>query len=159
MKKHSYLVGLTFILPFYSISYLVRDDQWLSHIIVMLTMNFVVDTGAWFFGRKFGNKKLWPVISPKKTINGAIGGSISSLIITLLLIYYIFDVFSIILILSVFLMTILGQMGDLIESKIKRQVGVKDSSNLIPGHGGIYDRLDSLIFVAPFYAIMVKYLF
>ena len=159
LKKHSYLIGLNFVLPFYSISYLIRQDKWMEHIIIMLSMNFVVDTGAWFFGRKFGNKKLWLVISPNKTINGAIGGSLSSLLVTLLLINHFFDIFNVVLILSVSLMTILGQMGDLIESKIKRQVGVKDSSNLIPGHGGIYDRLDSLIFVAPFYAIMVKYLF
>lgn len=158
LNSYSFLVGLLFFLPFYSITYLLKQEQWVELVLIMLSMNFLVDTGAWFFGRKFGKKKLWPVISPKKTINGAIGGSVTSVVLTSLCFYYFMDTLSIGLILSIFLLTILGQSGDLIESKIKRQLGVKDSSNLIPGHGGIYDRLDSLVFVAPFYVIMVKYL-
>lgn len=158
IKKNAYLAGPIFLLPFSCLLFLLKQPRWLELILLMLIMNFLVDSGAWFFGKLFGNKKLWPVISPKKTINGAIGGSLTSLVITSYLIYYFFDKLSFLLVLSVLGITFLAQAGDLIESKMKRQLGVKDSSNLIPGHGGIYDRLDSLIFVAPFYVIMVKYL-
>lgn len=158
LKRNIYLAGVIFLMPFLSIAFLLKQPMWPELILIMLSMNFLVDTGAWFFGRKFGNKKLWPEISPKKTVNGAIGGSLTSLLFTLIIIYFVFHKFSVGLTLSLMILTIIPQAGDLVESKLKRQLGVKDSSNLIPGHGGIYDRLDSLIFMAPFYAMIVKYL-
>ena len=158
MKKYAFLMGVFFLVPMCSISYLLTMDKWIALIILMLFVNFLADTGAWFFGKNFGNKKLWPSISPKKTRVGAIGGAITSVIISSVFIYVEFDKISLFLIISLFVLACLAQMGDLIESKMKRQLGVKDSSNLIPGHGGIYDRLDSLVFVAPFYVMMVKYL-
>lgn len=158
LRSYSFFIGPIFLLPFYSMTYLLRQEQWIELVVIMLVTNFLVDSGAWFFGRKFGTKKLWPLISPKKTINGAIGGSLTSLVITSVTIFLVFEKINIWLVCALLLLTFLGQAGDLIESKIKRQCGVKDSSSLIPGHGGIYDRLDSLIFVAPFYVMMVKYL-
>ena len=116
----------------------------------------MVDTGAWFFGKNFGKRKLWPKISPNKTLMGLIGGVLTSLVISNICIYFMFDTFKIELVLSIAALGLFAQIGDLIESKMKRQLGVKDSSNLIPGHGGIYDRIDSLIFIAPFFAIMIK---
>ena len=123
---------------------------------LLLAFNFSVDTGAWFFGRRFGNKKLWPSISPKKTINGAIGGSTLSVIVAGSISYFALGRLSFGIILAFLLLSCIAQLGDLIESKLKRQAGIKDSSNLIPGHGGIYDRVDSLIFVAPFYVVVLK---
>ncbi len=124
----------------------------------MLLVNFLADTGAWFFGKNFGNTKLWPTISPKKTRAGAIGGAFTSVVLSSLFIYFVFNKLNLFIIVSLLILAIFAQIGDLIESKLKRQFDVKDSSNLIPGHGGIYDRLDSLLFVAPFYVMMVKYL-
>lgn len=156
LKKCSFGMGVFFLLPIASIAYLCRQDQWLEYIILMLLVNFLVDSGAWFFGKNFGNKKLWPAVSPKKTITGAIGGIFISVTLSSVYIILVFDKMNPLILVSLLILTMFAQLGDLIESKFKRQLGVKDSSNLIPGHGGIYDRLDSLIFIAPFYVMMVK---
>ena len=159
MRKYSFFMGLFFLIPICSISYLLTQEMWLHYIVLMLLVNFLVDTGAWFFGKNFGNKKLWPAISPKKTVTGTLGGIFTSVVISSLYIHFVFNKLNLPIIVTLLILTLFAQLGDLIESKLKRQLEVKDSSNLIPGHGGIYDRLDSLIFVAPFYVMMVKYLF
>jgi phosphatidate cytidylyltransferase len=159
MKKNSFFMGLFFLIPISSIAYLLTQEMWLHYIVLMLLVNFLVDTGAWFFGKNFGNKKLWPAISPKKTVTGTLGGIFTSVFISSIYIHLVFNKLNLLIIVSLLILTMFAQLGDLIESKLKRQLSVKDSSNLIPGHGGIYDRLDSLIFVAPFYVMMVKYLF
>lgn len=155
IKKHAYLIGLVFLFPFLSMSFLINKDNWQFYIIFLLILTYSVDTGAWFVGKNFGNKKLWPSISPKKTQAGAIGGVFVSVFVSAFYLYFNNVNLNIYLILSMILITMLAQIGDLIESKFKRQLNVKDSSNLIPGHGGIYDRIDSLVFVAPFFAMMV----
>ncbi|MBT4791031.1 MAG: phosphatidate cytidylyltransferase [Halobacteriovoraceae bacterium] len=159
MKKFSFVTGLFFLVPMVTIAYLVSREDWLNCIVLLILTNFLVDTGAWFFGKNFGKRKLWPEISPNKTFEGAIGGVVVSITLSSLFIHYYFENLSIFIVISLFFLTVFAQLGDLIESKIKRQLGVKDSSNLIPGHGGIYDRLDSLVFIAPFYGMMIKYLF
>ena len=155
LKSNAFIIGLYFLAPLVSILYLINKDDWMNFIVLMFVINFSVDTGAWFFGSKFGNKKIWPTVSPKKTINGAIGGSIFSLIVSSIFSYTVFNKLNLQIISFIFLLTVFAQLGDFFESKLKRQIGVKDSSNLIPGHGGIYDRVDSLIFIAPLYAIMI----
>src|SRR5690606_996650 len=112
---------------------------------------WATDTGAYFFGRAFGKHKLWPTISPKKTIEGAIGGIISACIvgISFHLIYPFEHSFWMIVLVTI-LVSMVGQLGDLVESAYKRYFGVKDSGNILPGHGGILDRFDSLLFVVPF---------
>lgn len=156
MKNFSPFSGVFVLLQMISLCFIIKHDNWIILMILLLAFNFSVDTGAWFFGRKFGNKKLWPTISPKKTINGAIGGSILSVIVASSISYFALDKLSIGIILSFLVLSCFAQLGDLIESKLKRQAGIKDSSNLIPGHGGIYDRIDSLVFVAPFFVFLVK---
>ena len=108
------------------------------------------DTFAYLIGRKIGKTKLFERISPKKTIEGFIGGAVFSIIISYILSLY-FTTFSFKkwLIFAI-IVSIFGTIGDLIESMFKREANLKDSSNLIPGHGGFLDRLDSFIFAIPF---------
>ena len=119
-----------------------------------------VDVFAYVIGRKLGKHRLCPKISPKKTIEGAIGGSVITLILVIAIavilrfnnVYY-FD-FVRLTTLSV-LCIVLAQLGDLTTSAIKRIVGVKDYGRIIPGHGGILDRIDSFIFVFPTIIIFI----
>src|SRR5690606_27483192 len=107
------------------------------------------DSGAYFIGRALGRKKLWPEISPKKTVEGAIGGIASALVLTVIF-QWIHPLFAFPkAIAAALIIAVFGQMGDLVESALKRHYGVKDSGNILPGHGGILDRFDSLIFVFP----------
>lgn len=126
--------------------------------LVMLCFGlFVVwatDIGAYMIGRKYGVHKLWPDISPNKTVEGAIGGIISAVVVAIIfLIVYpgklYFGHSSIIMVLLTIVLSIVGQFGDLVESAIKRHYGVKDSGKMLPGHGGILDRFDSMLFVFP----------
>lgn len=123
----------------------------LNYIFYVLFVIWATDTGAYFVGRSLGKMKLWPEISPNKTIEGAIGGILTACIVGVVfqLIYPFVD-FSMFHVIGVtVLVSIFGQIGDLVESAFKRHYGVKDSGNMLPGHGGILDRLDSLIFVLP----------
>ncbi|WP_037315224.1 phosphatidate cytidylyltransferase [Salegentibacter sp. Hel_I_6] len=108
------------------------------------------DTFAYIVGKNFGNKKLFERISPNKTVEGFLGGLVFSGIASFFIFYYTeFLTFPIWLGLAIIL-SIFGTLGDLIQSKFKRQAGVKDSGTLMPGHGGLFDRLDSIIFSSPF---------
>lgn len=126
---------------------------------LLLALNFacVCDMGAYFVGVSLGKTKLCPEISPNKTVEGALGGIASSIVVSLIitLCYGHFGK-----ILPVLLLTIplcaAGMAGDLFASIIKRKAGIKDYGNLIPGHGGILDRVDSLLFIAPLvYCLML----
>jgi phosphatidate cytidylyltransferase len=119
-------------------------------IVFVLAITFLSDTGAYFSGRAFGRHRMAPYISPKKSWEGAIGGIIASILAGIVCVW--------LLGLPVSLWaggllgavgSIAGQAGDLAESLIKRQVDIKDSGKIIPGHGGILDRIDSLLFTAP----------
>ncbi|MBT8261938.1 MAG: phosphatidate cytidylyltransferase [Bacteroidia bacterium] len=108
------------------------------------------DSIAYLVGKNFGKKKLMERVSPKKTIEGFLGGLAGSLIAGFL-IFKFFDYYPLWMwIIMALIATIFGTIGDLIESKFKRQAGVKDSGVLMPGHGGLYDRLDSIIYASPF---------
>ncbi|WP_328515238.1 phosphatidate cytidylyltransferase [Aquimarina spinulae] len=113
-------------------------------------ITWVNDTFAYLVGKNFGKHKLLERISPKKTIEGFIGGFVFSLLAGYLIAIFTNTLsIGIWLIISI-IMSIFGTLGDLIQSKFKRQAGVKDSGTIMPGHGGIYDRLDSVIFASPF---------
>ena len=119
--------------------------------LAMLT-TFANDTGAFFIGRARGKHKLAPMISPAKTWEGAIGGLVSAILaaIVIALVFTLISPFTFKywqIILLGFLVSLFAQLGDLVESLLKRNMGVKESGNLLPGHGGILDRFDSLIFV------------
>ncbi|MCP8616491.1 phosphatidate cytidylyltransferase [Salirhabdus salicampi] len=122
----------------------------LHFLFYALFVIWATDTGAYFIGRAFGRRKLWPEISPKKTIEGSIGGIASACIVAIIfqLLYPVSDSMSVVIGVTI-LASIVGQIGDLVESAFKRTYHVKDSGNILPGHGGILDRFDSLIFVLP----------
>ncbi|WP_027408718.1 phosphatidate cytidylyltransferase [Anoxybacteroides tepidamans] len=122
----------------------------LDYMFYALFIIWATDTGAYFTGRAFGRRKLWPEISPNKTVEGSIGGVICALIVAAVyqLFTHFFASFPLLLLMTVVL-SIVGQIGDLVESAFKRHYGVKDSGNILPGHGGILDRFDSLLFMLP----------
>lgn len=125
-------------------------ENGLVFILYALLVVWVTDTGAYIFGRLFGKHKLWPEISPNKTIEGFVGGIACSTIIAVIFsINYNMPLSIMPLILVTWLFSMFGQLGDLVESALKRHFDVKDSGNLLPGHGGILDRFDSFIFVLP----------
>jgi phosphatidate cytidylyltransferase len=108
------------------------------------------DTGAYYTGRAFGRHKLAPNISPGKTWEGAVGGMVASLLMAAVAHYWFFPELPLRLALPLAaLMNILGVLGDLTESALKRGAGAKDAAQILPGHGGLLDRLDSLLFNAP----------
>ncbi len=123
-------------------------------IAIPFILAFIPDSGAYFAGRYFGKHKLAPVISPKKTVEGAIGGAVAA-VLGMLLYTFIMDIaFSVeVSYTAALVYGVLGAVadvfGDLMFSSVKRQTGIKDYGNLIPGHGGILDRFDSMMTVGP----------
>lgn len=121
--------------------------QWLLVIMLIVMTN---DSAAYYVGSAFGKTRLYPLVSPKKSVEGSLGGLAGSICGTLLAKYTFFpqltfvDVFATALVIGT-----LGQVGDLFESLLKRSFGVKDSGSIIPGHGGVLDRMDSILFAAP----------
>lgn len=128
--------------------FLVRDgNQGFIHFLFGIVLIWVCDTVALFGGRAFGKTPL-SGLSPKKTIEGSVIGFLASLVAAGIIIHHYHLPLAPYLILAMFI-AVVSQMGDLHESLIKRYFGVKDSSRLLPGHGGIYDRADSTLFVMP----------
>ncbi len=119
-------------------------------VFFVLFLIWTTDSGAYFAGRSLGKHKLWPDISPKKTIEGSIGGIVAALIVGTIF-YQLVPIFPNYLtaLLIMVVASTFGQLGDLVESALKRHYAVKDSGNVLPGHGGILDRFDSLIYVMP----------
>lgn len=119
-------------------------------LFFILFMIWATDSGAYFVGKSMGKRKLWPVISPNKTIEGAVGGIFFSILVAIISYTVNFVEMPLVNILIVsILVGVFGQIGDLAESAFKRIYDVKDSGTLLPGHGGILDRLDSALFVFP----------
>ena len=127
-------------------SVLVRLDQTNGFValILILLVVWVTDIGGYFAGRGIGGPKLWPRVSPKKTWAGAVGGFVASLVIAAGFVAFGLGKTGPLLLLGAVL-SIASQLGDLFESAVKRRFGVKDSSHIIPGHGGLMDRLDGFV--------------
>ncbi|HEU4588852.1 MAG TPA: phosphatidate cytidylyltransferase [Gemmatimonadales bacterium] len=126
-----------------------------------LVVTWIVDTAAMFGGRAFGRVKLAPTVSPGKTREGSVAGVVGGLVVAPLFAYGIFPAVGVTapigpLLAIALVLSVVGQVGDLAESLFKREAGVKDSSHLIPGHGGVLDRLDSLYFVIPVAAALYR---
>lgn len=130
-----------------------------SWLIILTAITAGSDTGAYWVGSRWGKRKLCPSISPNKTVEGAAGG-IGGAVIAALFMFFLLDVQAsvvMVFLLAVFL-SMAGMVGDLIESIIKRGTGTKDSGTLLGGHGGILDRIDSLLLAAPFLYYILLYL-
>lgn len=142
-------------LGFIAFAFLRKDSLWL--IIYLFAVSMLTDVFAYLIGIKFGKHRLAEKISPKKSIEGAVAGLVIGSILATLFAYYmnVFEFgFIFILLLSLFLSCV-SQIGDLVASKFKREAGIKDYSNLLPGHGGILDRFDSSMFAAIFLMLAV----
>ena len=125
--------------------------------LLMLTI-IVSDTAQYYTGRAFGRRKLAPAISPKKTVEGAVGGFVfGALALAVAGIWWLPSTPVAVRALLGVAVVMLGIAGDLFESMLKRSAGMKDSSSLIPGHGGVLDRIDALLFAAPVYYVVLKY--
>ena len=119
-------------------------------IFFLLALAFSNDTGAFYFGKLFGKHKLYPSISPNKTWEGALGGLLSSLIVSLFFLRATaFQAIEPAIVILVVCLSVAGQLGDLAESMLKRNHGTKDSGSILPGHGGILDRIDGILFSIP----------
>lgn len=128
--------------------------EWVSFGLLVV---FASDTAAFFVGRRWGRRPLAPHISPKKTREGAIGG-LAGAMLTALALSFLFSI-NVALALALGLaLSVAGQVGDLVESYLKRCAGAKDSGRLLPGHGGILDRLDSIVFAGPLLYHVVRWL-
>ncbi len=126
---------------------LIEGAAW---ILVATAITAGSDSGAYFSGRYFGRHKLCPAVSPKKTIEGAVGGIGSAAVAALVFGCWLLDRPQLFLLLAIAVfLSLLGVIGDLTESVIKRGAGVKDSGSCLGGHGGILDRIDSLLFAIP----------
>ncbi len=159
--KYSFVdVGFPFLSAFYvgiGFQNLLTARQTSVYIVFLaLFIVWATDIGAYAFGRSLKDRfpqKLLPSVSPNKTVVGSVGGIVSAVVVALVM-YFLFtkelpQIGFVKLVIFTIIFSVVGQIGDLVESSIKRHFGVKDSGKILPGHGGILDRFDNLIFVFP----------
>lgn len=154
--KHLGYGSLYIGLPLLSLLWL-RSGENMTGLVVTLWLILIIwstDVFAYFTGRTFGGPKIFPIISPKKTWSGFVGGLVGAALASLAVqFYFSLSEFAWGLIPLALFVSVIGQLGDALESSIKRQFDVKDSGNLIPGHGGLFDRLDAFLVAAPIVSI------
>lgn len=132
----------------------------LAYVFFALFVIWTTDSGAYFIGKSMGKTKLWPDISPNKTVEGSLGGVICAVIVAIAFQLIVgFEHSMLITIIIACLLSVFGQIGDLVESALKRHYKIKDSGSILPGHGGILDRFDSLLFVLPLLHFIHIFLF
>jgi len=160
-KKHNILgpcftmIGVFYIVFTLSHIFLIERYNhafaWMPFIIAYMS-----DTGGFFGGMYFGRRKLAPTLSPKKTVEGAIGGVIFAAVGSLIFALIASRNHILLCLIMGIVGAVISELGDLTASAFKRKMGIKDYSNLIPGHGGVLDRIDSVIFTAPFVYYMIE---
>ncbi|MFI3200182.1 MAG: phosphatidate cytidylyltransferase [Eubacteriales bacterium] len=143
-----------------SFVYLLREiEQGIYLVWLTIIASWACDTGAYVVGMLFGKHKMAPLLSPKKTIEGAIGGVFSAIIVGVVAMHYTIGASPFLIGTTCAICSILSQFGDLAASAIKRNCEIKDFGRIIPGHGGVMDRYDSMIFIAPIiYFILIIFL-
>lgn len=143
------------LLPCWVGFYHVRAEGAVWLLFVLLLVWFA-DTGAYFAGRRFGRRKLAPAVSPGKTWEGVMGGVVATTVLALSFVLWLRLSIekSMVLVMITMVITLVSVLGDLLESMLKRSRGIKDSSALLPGHGGILDRIDSLTAAVPIFALL-----
>jgi phosphatidate cytidylyltransferase len=156
-SKYVYLIGYV-VLPIIILTKIpllqnVFEPKIIIGIFILIWTN---DTFAYIVGKSIGKNKLFESISPKKTIEGFVGGIVFAIIAGILIAKFYLQMPIYFWVIIALLISIFGSIGDLVESKFKRIAGVKDSGNIMPGHGGVLDRLDSVIFVAPFLYLFLQ---
>jgi len=149
-SRKAWIKSIYVIQPFALAVYTLQIDWITPYFLLFVFMTiWLNDTGAYLSGKKFGKRLLAPKISPKKTWEGFIGGSILAMIIMILPFPFFSDFETLHKLMAAGLIAISATLGDLIQSRMKRKAGVKDSGKIMPGHGGAFDRLDSFIFALP----------
>ena len=142
---------------FSTLGSVINHANGIYYLLLLLNFSSVCDMGAYFVGVTCGKHKLCPEISPKKTVEGALGGIASSIVVGLILVFaFGFAEKLLPTLLLTIPLCIVGMLGDLFASAIKRSVGIKDYGTLIPGHGGVLDRVDSILLIAPVLYIFVE---
>lgn len=166
LEHLSVIFFLSVIIPYFfsTLIYAREMENGFWNLLFIFVCSWCSDTGGYIFGRLFGRRKLCPNISPKKTVEGFVGGIFAGVVICLILSYAV-DLFFVkvhVNYLNVVLYAIVGSLcavlGDLSASMVKRSFGVKDFGKLIPGHGGIMDRFDSVLFVSPMVYSLLYYI-
>lgn len=159
-KDAFYLMGWTLVLGIFFNSLIVLVNYNVLYLVFLLLITTLNDAFALIFGKLIGKHKLIPSVSPNKTWEGSICGCIVGTFVAVMFYINILNpqVGLLKIILVVLLLSVMGQIGDLVFSKIKREAKIKDFSNLIPGHGGVLDRFDSLILVVITYLIIFIYI-
>ncbi|MBW2568659.1 MAG: phosphatidate cytidylyltransferase [Deltaproteobacteria bacterium] len=155
------VMGIIYIPLFLSCLVLIRNSfDGIKWVFFLLLLVFACDTGAYYIGTYMGRRKLCPSISPGKTIEGSIGGFTASLGAGLIFKNFFLPQMPLgSIILFCLSIAAAGQVGDLFESALKRSANVKDSGTILPGHGGILDRIDALLFAAPVAYFLKEYMF
>lgn len=156
-----FLLGILYIPLLMSYLVLMRDlPHGIRWIFLLLVIVMSGDTAAFYVGSSFGKRKLYPLVSPKKSVEGMVGGLAGSVAGSFLAKATFFSHLTPLdCIATACLAGLLGQLGDLFESLLKRSFGVKDSGGIFPGHGGMLDRLDSVLFAAPTLYVYARYFF
>ncbi|MDH3342860.1 MAG: phosphatidate cytidylyltransferase [Gammaproteobacteria bacterium] len=145
------------MIAMYVIHGMERGAEWLLYSMMLV---WIADSGAYFSGKKFGKNKLAPNVSPGKTLEGLWGALLASSLYSVLAAYY-FDmsmVHSVFLLALSLMLTVMSVVGDLYESFLKREAGIKDSGRILPGHGGILDRVDGVLPVMPLFVVFYDWL-
>lgn len=158
-KDAFYLIGIVVFLAMAFRSFIIVRESGIKTFLYLVLIPIITDSFAYFLGVKFGKHKMCPKISPKKSWEGAASGLVFGTIIPSLIYYILMNTFSIKILLGTLVLSTMGQLGDLIFSKIKRENEIKDFSNLMPGHGGALDRLDSTIVIFMTYILLRGVLF
>lgn len=135
--------------PMAMLALIARQEAGVLLILIAVVGPWISDSGAYFAGRAMGRHPLFPSLSPKKTVEGALGGLVLTTVVVAAVAYPVLDFSILEAVLAGAAVSVFSQSGDLFESLLKRMLEIKDLGNTLPGHGGILDRIDSLLFTAP----------